>query len=78
LQGDEKLFHKVKKQRNTSFAITAIAVFVGSLFLPAVYASQEIVASDYHYGTQLGISVVLYKETGEQDPNYDYYAIICD
>ena len=75
LQGDEKLFQKVKKQRNTSFAITAIAVFVGSLFLPAVYASQEIVASDYHYGTQLGISVVLYKDTGEQDPNYDYYAI---
>jgi len=45
------------------------------MFLPSVYASHEIVASDYNYGTQLGISLILYKDTGEQDPNYDYYAI---
>lgn len=45
------------------------------IFLPSVFASQEIVASNYHYGDQLGISLILYKDTGEQDPNYDYYAI---
>ena len=45
------------------------------MFLPMSYASQDIVGSDYNYGTQLGISEVLYKDTSEQDPNYDYYAI---
>lgn len=69
----EKLFRKLKKQQ-TMFCLL-LSLLATALFLPAVFASQEIVASDYHYGTQLGIGLTLYKDTGEQDPNYDYYAI---
>jgi hypothetical protein len=72
----KKLFQKMKKRQAIScIAIVTIAIFAASLVLPTVSASQEIVGSDYHYGTQLGISEVLYKDTGEQDPNYDYYAV---
>jgi hypothetical protein len=52
-----------------------LSVIIATIFIPTVFASQEIVGSDYNYGTQLGISLIVYKDTGEQDPNYDYYAV---
>jgi len=67
------LFQKLKKRQTFSCLLLSLLAMV--LFLPATYASQEIVASDYNYGTQLGIGLTLYKDIGEQDPNYDYYAI---
>ncbi|AJC72706.1 hypothetical protein X802_04480 [Thermococcus guaymasensis DSM 11113] len=47
------------------------------LVTPAVSASHEIVSSDYSYGENrvMKLSGALYKDTGELDPNYDYYAV---
>ncbi|WP_297435377.1 hypothetical protein [Thermococcus sp.] len=47
------------------------------LAMPAVSASQEIVSSDYSYGSNwiMELAGALYKDTGELDPNYDYYAV---
>lgn len=44
-------------------------------FTPLVQASQEIIDSDTNSGTKLKVSAVLYKDVGEIDPNWDYYAI---
>lgn len=42
-----------------------------------VSASYEIVSSDYSYGFNkiMKLAGALYKDTGELDPNYDYYAV---
>ena len=47
------------------------------LAMPAVSASQEIVSSDYSYGSNgiMKLAGALYKDTGELDPNHDYYAV---
>jgi hypothetical protein len=47
------------------------------LAIPEVSASQEIVSSDYSYGSHgiMKLSGALYKDTGELDPNHDYYAV---
>jgi len=37
--------------------------------------SYEIIDSDAKSGKKHRISIGLYKDTGEQDPNYDYYAV---
>jgi hypothetical protein len=37
--------------------------------------SSEIIDSDTKSGNRLKISLVFYKDTGEQDPNWDYYAV---
>lgn len=49
--------------------------FAVALALPPAYSTYAIVGSDYNYGTQLGISEILYKDISEQDPEYDYYSI---
>ncbi|WGM88524.1 MAG: hypothetical protein NUK63_06260 [Candidatus Bathyarchaeum tardum] len=67
------MFQKIKKRQPMICMVFSLLLI--SLFLPIVNASQEIVDSDYHYGSQLGIGLILYKDTGELDPNYDYYAI---
>lgn len=47
------------------------------LAMPAVSASHEIVSSDYAYGSNgiMKLAGALYKDTGELDPQHDYYAI---
>jgi len=42
-----------------------------------VQATQEIIDSDYEEGEKLKVSAVMYKNTGEIDPNWDYYAVKC-
>jgi hypothetical protein len=53
----------------TIFLVFAIAL------VPIAQATQEIIDSDYKKGTQLKVSAVLYKDTGEIDSSWDYYAI---
>ena len=50
---------------------------MGFFFINTVSASQETIDSDYKTGSngQLKVTAVLYKDTGERDSNYDYYAI---
>lgn len=38
-------------------------------------ASCEIIDSDVKYGSKLKVSALFYKDVGEQDPNWDYYAV---
>jgi len=39
--------------------------------------SHEIIDSDTKQGSKLKLSLALYKDTGEMDPNWDYYAVKC-
>ncbi|WP_456365230.1 hypothetical protein [Thermococcus sp.] len=57
-----------------------LVILLGAIIISttqAVSASQEIVSSDYSYGRNgiMKLAGALYKDTGELDPSYDYYAI---
>lgn len=43
--------------------------------VPLTLADSEIVVSDYYDQGKLGMYLVAYKDTGELDPNYDYYSL---
>lgn len=54
---------------------TILVVLALVLLSVVVMASQEIVSSGFKKGTHLKVGAVLYKDTGELDWKYDYYAV---
>jgi len=54
--------------------LTMLFIFFLAIF-PVVRADEEIVSSDVVYGEKLKLSIVLYKDVGEIDPDWDYYAV---
>lgn len=61
------------KFRATAICIASILATL--VLLPAAQAQSSIVTSDSRYLTSLGLGAFLYKDTGEADPNWDYYTI---
>ena len=70
------LSQKTKKHQKiiSCFSICGISIFLLSMLLLPIQA-QVIADSDFYYGDILAISNILYKDTDEIDPNYDYYSI---
>lgn len=62
-------------KRNIKIFSAVIIVFLFLSSVPLTSASQEIIDSDYKKGKKLKVSAVLYKDTGEIDDEWDYYAI---
>jgi hypothetical protein len=56
-----------------------IALLLPVLFnlasIPIAIAQQQIIDSDIKTGDKLKVVVMFYKDTGEIDPNWDYYSI---
>jgi len=57
----------------------ALVVSIVSLMLltllPSACADQEIIDSDVIYGEKVKLSMVLFRDVGELDPEWDYYAV---
>lgn len=63
--------------RVASIAIVMLLIMGLSTFAQLACADTPIIASNYLYSGDgvLCVAGALYKDTSEQDPNYDYYAI---
>jgi len=71
--GGRKMGGLSKRNIKIFSVIITVLLFLSSV--PLTFASQEIIDSDYKKGEKLKVSVVLYKDTGEIDDEWDYYAI---
>ena len=68
------MFKKIDKKRPI-VGVSFILCLMSALFLPLASATSEIVSSDYHYADKFGMSAILYKDIGEQDPESDFYSL---
>lgn len=59
-------------KKKSKLLILACAIFIATSLICAVYA-QTIIGSDYKASGRLRLSLVLYQDNNEKDPNYDYY-----
>lgn len=69
---------RIKRLSLPKYKIVASMVLIAMMFIflvPSGYASQEVIDSDTKSGSKMKVSAVLYKDTGEIDPNWDYYAV---